>query len=159
VKFEGDVCIRSGGLASLLIDISGVFRPSCWPITATCISGTELIAASPLIRITLAWPRPTTYFKAQCDMLAGRHLTVGGDVIHQGAAVGFYNTPPASQAAASADLVDNSGGSAAGTIAAITDTATSGSADVGPTNDATASLALKVTDCLSALRRVALIAP
>jgi hypothetical protein len=50
------------------------------------------------------------------------------------------------------DLTDSSGGSANNTIAAITQVANAGSADVGPTADAIADLAAKLAEVTSALR-------
>src|SRR5690606_16203457 len=61
--------------------------------------------------------------------------------------------------AAIADLVDNSGGSADNTIAAITNSANVGSADVGPTANAIADLAAKVNAILAALRGAGIIKP
>jgi parallel beta-helix repeat protein len=158
VKFEGDVRIRSGGLAALLMDISGVFRGKLLADNGYVYLRNGADRGFAIDQNNPSLATADDDFKAQRDLLAGRHLTVGGDVIHQGARVGFYSTAPATQAPASADLVDNSGGTGGGTIAAITDTTNAGSADVGPTKDAIASLSAKVNDCLAGLRRVGLIA-
>ena len=77
---------------------------------------------------------------------------------HDGTTVGFYGATPVTQAAAEANLTDNSGGTANDTIAAITNAANAGSADVGPTADAIADLAAKVNAILTALRNLGLIA-
>lgn len=50
------------------------------------------------------------------------------------------------------ELTDNSGGTPADTIAVITNAANAGSADVGPTQDAVASLATKMNNLLRMLQ-------
>lgn len=62
------------------------------------------------------------------------------------------------QQAAITSLTDSSGGTANDTIAAITNAANAGSADVGPTADAIADLAAKVEAILDALRGAGIIA-
>lgn len=62
------------------------------------------------------------------------------------------------QQGAIVSLTDSSGGSANDTIAAITNAANAGSADVGPTADAIADLAAKVEEILDALRGAGIIA-
>ena len=62
------------------------------------------------------------------------------------------------QQAAIASLTDNSGGTGNNTIAAITNAANAGSADVGPTADAIADLAAKVNAILTAMRSAGVIA-
>lgn len=60
--------------------------------------------------------------------------------------------------AASADLTDSSGGTANGTIAAITQAANAGSADVGPVKDAIADIAADLATIKAALRTHGIIA-
>lgn len=65
--------------------------------------------------------------------------------------MGFFGTAPIAQAAAITALTDSSGGTANDTIAAITEAANTGSADLGPTRDAIADLAAKVNAILTVL--------
>lgn len=67
--------------------------------------------------------------------------------------------PSYAQQPAIVSLTDSSGGTADDTVAAITDAANIGSADVGPTADAIADLSAKVNAILVALRAVGLVAP
>lgn len=60
--------------------------------------------------------------------------------------------------AAIASLTDSSGGTANDTIAAITNAANAGSADVGPVADGLADIAAKVNAILAALRTHGIIA-
>jgi hypothetical protein len=71
----------------------------------------------------------------------------GPVIVEMGKTVGKVAT-----VGAIASLVDNSGGSASGTIAAITGTANAGSADLAPVKNAIASLAAKVDAILAALQ-------
>jgi hypothetical protein len=93
---------------------------------------------------------------------SGVAVEIDGALDHDGSTAGFFGTAPASQpatitqtfATASAThaartavtLTDNSGGTANTTIAAITNAANAGSADVGPTADAIADLAAQVNN-------------
>jgi hypothetical protein len=83
--------------------------------------------------------------------LFGGDVEIDGDLNHDGTNVGFYGTAPVTQAANIPALTDNSGGTANDTIAAITQAANAGSADVGPTADAIADLAAKVNAILAVL--------
>ena len=89
----------------------------------------------------------------------GGAKTFSGDLRHTGTNLGFHGAAVSPQGAASANLVDNSGGAADGTIALITNAANPGSADVGPTQNAIADLAAKLNGILGVLRTKGLIAP
>ncbi len=67
----------------------------------------------------------------------------------------LYSTPPATEAAASADLVDNSGGTAGGTIADDHRHCQCWQRRRRPTKDAVAYPAAKVNDCLAPRRLIA----
>ena len=89
---------------------------------------------------------------------ATNNTTIAGNLKVQGS-IGFYDTAPVAQAAAIADLTDNSGGTSGGdTIDDITDTTTAGCADRVPTENAIATLAAKVDAITLALRNLGLIA-
>lgn len=68
-----------------------------------------------------------------------------------GSTVGVFGGAGATKVAPIAALTDSSGGTPSGTIAAITNAANVGSADVGPTADAIASLATHIEAIRSAL--------
>ena len=63
--------------------------------------------------------------------------------------LGFWNATPIVQPSNIVSLTDNSGGSANDIIAAITEVANAGSADIGPIKDAIADIAAKVNAILS----------
>ena len=72
--------------------------------------------------------------------------------------MGFFGHAVVSQQTNIVSLTDSSGGAANDTIAAITNAANAGSADVGPTADAIADLAAKVNGVLTILSNVGLMA-
>lgn len=99
----------------------------------------------------------------------GGEIQVGGALNHDGTTVGFYGTTPATQAAAIADLTDNSGGTANDTLQAMPDPADApASADalrddivanlLPPLRNNIADLGAKVDAITAALRTVGLIA-
>ena len=89
---------------------------------------------------------------------ASTNTTIAGNLEVQGS-IGFYDTAPVAQAAAIADLTDNSGGTSGGdTIADITDVTTTGCADRVPTENAIATLAAKIDAITLVLRNLGLIA-
>jgi len=75
-----------------------------------------------------------------------------------GATLNFFAAGAVSQQADTIAITDNSGGVANSTIAAITDAANTGSADVGPVADAIADLAAKYNALRTLLRNYGLMA-
>ena len=87
--------------------------------------------------------------------------TLAPSAINIGAAstsIGFFGTTAAAQQADTVALTDNSGGTADSTIAAITQAANAGSADIGPVADAIADLAAKYNALRDLLRAYGLMA-
>lgn len=85
---------------------------------------------------------------------AATSVTIG----RSGQSIGLFGASAVTQPANIVSLTDSSGGSANDTIAAITNAANAGSADVGPTADAIADLAAKVNAILTLLNSVGLMA-
>ena len=83
--------------------------------------------------------------------------TLAGPLDHDGTTVGFYSTTPAGQAAASANLTDNSGGTANDTVEALTGLLYID--DVAAIRNNFADLTAKVNKALTVLRNLGLFAP
>jgi hypothetical protein len=96
-------------------------------------------------------------------------VEIDGALNHDGSTAGFYGTAPTAQASASADLTDNSGGTANDTVQALTDPGDSPATADALRDDLVANLipelrnnfadvTAKVNDVLTALRNLGLIA-
>jgi len=103
------------------------------------------------------------------NMLVPGEVEIDGDLDHDGSNVGFYGGIPAAQAAASANLTDNSGGTANDTVQALTNPVdTPASADalrddlvanlIPELRNNFADLAAKVNKALTVLRDIRLMA-
>lgn len=101
--------------------------------------------------------------------LANGTRAISGPLDHDGSTVGFYGKTPATQAAASANLTDNSGGTANDIVQALTDPADApANADalrddlvanlIPELRNNYADLAAKVNKALAVLRDVGLMA-
>ena len=143
---------------------SGPYPDQQWPMSGSVtFSDTQgIIDVGGHSRLTLTDTGPIILHDADGDagitLDASNNTTVAGNLEIQGN-VGFYDKTPVAQAAAIADLTDNSGGTSGGDIIAdITEVTTAGCADRDATENAIATLAAKVDAITLALRNLGLIA-